>query len=143
MDVPAGSENKKRKLHKTDSEEPVPVMVEASRRVVSAKDINSGALLHVLALENLQGFKRLQPQNPLCLGQRVTSLQEPLSLTWATACSGSEGMYYVAEAMGAAYEHLGTPVNFVHEFSCESSLADIVAFFLIFNQRHELSSKKA
>ena len=111
-----------RMLEKQNSDEPG-LMAEASRRVVCADDIQSGALLHVLALENLEGFQKLEGDkgnNPLVLGQR--DIQEELVLSWASACSGSEGIYYVMEALNATFTHVGVKVRLQHAFSCESIL---------------------
>ena len=106
-------------LDKSNSDEPG-LMAEASRRVVAAEDIKSGALLHMLALENLEKFEELEPNSPLALGQHA--LQDELVLSWASACSGSEGVYYVMEAINAAFTHLDVKVQLQHKFSCESIL---------------------
>jgi len=108
-----------RSPEKQNSDEPG-LMAEASRRVVSAEDIRTGALLQVLALENFEGFQKLEGNSPLVLGQR--DLQEELVLSWASACSGSEGIYYAMEAINATVTHLGVKVQLQHTFSCESIL---------------------
>ena len=113
-----------RTLERHESDEPR-LMAEASRRVVMAEDIQSGTLLHVLARENLQGFRNLRPDNPLALGQDQ-GLENPIVLTWASACSGSEGMFYASEAINAAYNALKVPVQLQHVFSCECALADLL-----------------
>ncbi|CAE7493136.1 ageIM, partial [Symbiodinium necroappetens] len=121
VDMPPEPERKKpRTIGKKDScDEPV-LMVEASRRVVAAEHIQDGTLLHRLALENLEKFKALQPGAPLGCGQGRQA-PHPMVLTWASACSGSEGMYYVAEAINAAYACSDVPVKLKHVFSCESA----------------------
>ncbi|CAE7429767.1 scrFIAM [Symbiodinium natans] len=110
-------QKKPRSLTKQDSAEPG-LMIAASRRVVLAADIVDGTMLHALALENLQQFKSMHPDSPLCCGQ-AASQPEALELSWASACSGSEGAFYVTEAMNAAYKRMSVPVSLEHVFSCE------------------------
>ena len=113
-------QKKPRSLTKQDSAEPG-LMIAASRRVVLAADIVDGTMLHALALENLQQFKSMHPDSPLCCGQ-AASQPEALELSWASACSGSEGAFYVTEAMNAAYKRMSVPVSLEHVFSCERLL---------------------
>lgn len=87
------------------------LLLSASQRVASAKDIVSGSLLPTLASENLEGFKAVLP----------TARPYPELITWASCCSGSEGVHYVVEAAMLALEDAGFLVNFKHLFSCESN----------------------
>lgn len=53
----------------------------AHSRRVQAEDLVSGSYLHKVAAENLETFQKMAPTRPL--GGSV-------SLSWASACSGSE-----------------------------------------------------
>ena len=98
------------------------LMLEASGRVTVPLDVVDGRLLPVLARDNLAGFARVLPQgHSLALGTKSARQQQgpALKLSWASCCSGSEGVFYVVEAANMAMEEAGFPVEFAHAFSCE------------------------
>lgn len=82
----------------------------AHSRRVQAEDLVSGSYLHKVAAENLETFQKMAPTRPL--GGSV-------SLSWASACSGSEGPRFVLEAMADVYRSMGIACSFDHLFSCE------------------------
>ena len=72
----------------------------------------NGKLLNVLAEEHRQSIKRLAPSRPLAVVRR---------LSWASACSGSEGVHYVFRALQDMYSRAGLDVTFTQAFACESN----------------------
>eukprot|EP00435_Cladocopium_sp_Y103_P067075 s554_g29.t1 len=114
---------KKRRLQKEDSAtsqvaDDASVMLTASGRVALAEDIVSGAWLEKFAAENLNGFESFLGQGQALgpLGHRPGRL----ILTWGSACSGSEGAYFVMNALNDVFEKAKMDVLLVHKFSCES-----------------------
>ena len=113
---------KRRRLQKQDSTSQVAddasVMLTASSRVAIAEDFVSGAWLEKFAADNLSGFQAFLGQEealgPLGHGPGR------LTLTWGSACSGSEGAYFVMHALSDAFEEAKMDVTLVHKFSCES-----------------------
>lgn len=71
-----------------------------------------GTLLNVLAEEHRQSIERLAPTRPLAVVRR---------LSWASACSGSEGAHYVFKALQDMYSKAGLDVQFTQAFACESN----------------------
>ena len=96
------------------------LMLKASGRVCAASHISDGSLLPRLAKENLHGFATQFPKEHLALGP-VEQRKQELSLTWATCCSGSEGVHFVVEAMNEAMRDHGLKVHLKHKFSCEAN----------------------
>lgn len=97
------------------------LMLSASSRVTLPADIVEGGLLPKLASENLASFQAvLPPGHSRALG-RVEDAAEVYvpQLTWASCCSGSEGIHYVMEAANKAMADAGVLVRFKHKFSCE------------------------
>ena len=100
------------------------LMLSASSRVTSSQDVVDGALLPFLARQNLENFK-----TALSFGDSLVPLGVPgqsrgpeaLDLTWASCCSGSEGVKYVVEAANLAMAEQGFSIEFHHKFSCEIS----------------------
>lgn len=82
----------------------------AHGRRIQAEDLVSGSYLHKVAAENLETFQKMAPSRPL--GGSV-------SLSWASACSGSEGPRFALEAMADVYRIMGVACSFDHLFSCE------------------------
>ena len=114
---------KRRRLKKEDSatsqvQDDASLMLAASGRVALAEDFVSGTWIAKFAAENLAGFKTLlgagETQGPLGHGPGR------LTLTWATACSGSEGAYFVVKALNKAFEAANMDVVLTHKFSCEA-----------------------
>lgn len=96
-----------RVLAKTDSctSEPevllnVELVRQASSRVADPESLVCGDAVYEFAEENLEGFKTLFPQ----LFEEQAAASEKVALTWASACSGSEGAFYVMEALSRAYK---------------------------------------
>lgn len=71
-----------------------------------------GTLLAALAEEHKQSIQRLAPSRPLAIARR---------LSWASACSGSEGAHFVFRALQAMYSGVGLDVAFMQAFACESN----------------------
>ena len=94
------------------------VMLTASSRVAIAEDFVSGAWLEKFAADDLSGFQAFLGQEEALgpLGHRPGRL----TLTWGSACSGSEGAYFVMNALSDAFEEAKMDVTLVHKFSCES-----------------------
>ena len=77
---------------------------------VPAADIINGQLLRNLAESHLKNFKELtQDKAPA----------PPRIITWASLCSGSEGIHFVMEAMQEAYRAAGIQVTLQQQISCE------------------------
>ena len=116
-----------RVLAKTDSctSEPeallnVELVRQASSRVADPESLVCGDAVYEFAEENLEGFKTLFPQ----LFEEQAAASEKVALTWASACSGSEGAFYVMEALSRAYKtHTNSQleVSLTHLFSCENN----------------------
>ena len=114
-----------RALKKTDSiaSEPeaivdLEVVKQASSRVADASCLAAGDAVYDFAVENLRGFETMFPKE----FQQQKALASTVSLTWASACSGSEGAYYVMEAMSRAHclrGSAGVKLSLKHSFSCE------------------------
>ena len=85
--------------------------VHSLHRQVNAKDLQTGSYLPSMAETNLKTFQTMAP---------ARSLSGSVSLSWASACSGSEGARFVTEAMNAAYAELKVDCVLQHAFSCES-----------------------
>ena len=106
-----------RSLSKSDSNAAEPaLMAKASSRVLSAQWLLDGSALPKCATENLEGFAKLYSQE---LGPEAVSKMSPQRLSWASACSGTEGAYYVAEAINSSFEKAKIPISLEHKFSCE------------------------
>ena len=93
-------------------------MQKASSRVLSPESLLDGAALLSCALENLQGFQDLFPAS---LGAEAVASMPKVKLTWGSACSGTEGAFYVAEAINRSFKHLKMPLHLSHKFSCEQN----------------------
>ena len=93
----------------------------ASSRVVDADALASGQALYDFAEENLKGFQTMFPGR----FEEQAEVASSVSLTWASACSGSEGAFYVMEALSRAYslckETCGCSLSMKHLFSCENN----------------------
>ena len=92
-------------------------MAEASSRVVEAKWFTDSTLLDKCAEENLQGFAKLYPEQ---FGDGPVAKLPKTQLLWGSACSGSEGAVYVADAINTSFARANWPVRLQHCFSCES-----------------------
>ena len=79
-------------------------------RCVSPEDVVSGAYLPKLAAANAKVLSAMAPARPLA---------GALTLTWASACSGSEGPRFVAEVLNQTYAEYGLACRLEHVFSCE------------------------
>lgn len=94
---------------------------QASSRVADAESLASGEALYEFAQENLKGFATMFPGR----FAEQAEVASCVSLTWASACSGSEGAFYVMEALSRAYslstETCGFRLSVKHLFSCESN----------------------
>ena len=77
---------------------------------VPAADIINGQLLEKLAESHLNIFKEMMPNK---------ALVAPRIITWASLCSGSEGIHFVMEAMQEAYRAAGIQVTLQQQFACE------------------------
>ncbi|CAK9103361.1 Uncharacterized protein SCF082_LOCUS48281 [Durusdinium trenchii] len=96
-------------------------MLEASGRVVDPAAIKNGSLLLSLAEEHIKGYWTLFPDQEF--GPQLTSTDckmEELSLSWGSCCSGSEGAFYVFEALNSVFESHDVRLSLRHKFSCES-----------------------
>ena len=93
----------------------------ASSRVADADSLASGEALYDFAEENLNGFATMFPGR----FEEQAEVASSVTLTWASACSGSEGAFYVMEALSRAYslgkETCGCQLSMKHLFSCESN----------------------
>lgn len=110
-----------RRLKKNDSCEESRLMLEASGRVVDPAAIKNGSLLLSLAEEHIKGYWTLFPDQEF--GPQLTSTDckiEELSLSWGSCCSGSEGAFYVFEALNSVFESHDVRLSLRHKFSCES-----------------------
>ena len=94
------------------------LMVEASSRVLEAACLLDGSALLRCSDENLEAFADLCPQQ---LGPEAAVLMPSVTLTWASACSGTEGAFYVAEAMSRSFHKAKMPIHLKHQFSCEQN----------------------
>lgn len=81
--------------------------------VVPASSILDGTLLPRLAAEHRETFRGLLPSRPLAVGRK---------LLWASACSGSEGVHFVFQALeGVLVDPAAlAPTSFSQCFACES-----------------------
>ena len=86
----------------------------AFSRVLDAEGLVDGTLLPQLARENLAGFAQVLQQESAPRPDKVT-------LTWASACSGTEGAFYVAMAINAALGRARAKTSLQHVFSCEAN----------------------
>ena len=82
-----------------------------ARRVLP-DDLKTGAYLPKMAAANARVLSAMAPSRPLA---------GPLRLTWASACSGSEGPRLVADIMNRTYACNGVECRLCHVFSCEIS----------------------
>ena len=85
--------------------------VASGQRLVSPEDIQSGRYLYKMAKENMQTMS--------AMSNRPTG--GSVNLTWASACSGSEGPRFVAETLNACYKEVGIDCHLNHLFSCEAA----------------------
>lgn len=69
-----------------------------------------GSLLQQLAVDHLGRFNELAPHR---------RLEMPRELSWASACSGSEGAHFVFEAIAGLYKASGVATSFRQKFACE------------------------
>ena len=110
---------KKNDSHASEAEAIVDLELvkQASSRVADAGAFISGEALYDMAHENLTGFQTMFKKEL----EEQAALASDVSLTWASACSGSEGAFYVMEALCRAYRfHLGLQeMSMTHAFSCE------------------------
>ena len=114
-----GSRLGSRELRPTGSNPAEPeLMVKASSRVLTAESLLEGDALLRCAVENLEGFQELFPSQ---LGQTTAAKLPEARLSWASACSGSEGAYYCVEALNKAFAFAKIPVKLKHVFSCEAN----------------------
>lgn len=67
-------------------------------RRVEPDDLRTGSYLAKMAATNARVLRAMAPSRPLA---------GPLQLTWASACSGSEGPRFVAEVLNRCYEDEG------------------------------------
>ena len=107
--------------HASDAEAVVDLELvkQASSRVADAGALAAGDAVYDFAEENLKGFQTLFKQE----FEEQAGLASRVNLTWASACSGSEGAFYVMEALSRAYSRCsgtcGVEVSLKHAFSCE------------------------
>ena len=94
------------------------LMAEASSRVLEAASLLDGSASLKCSDENLEAFSELFPEH---LGPEAASLMPSVTLTWASACSGTEGAFYVAEAMNGSFCKAKMPIQLKHVFSCEQN----------------------
>ena len=87
------------------------LMITASSRVLSADSLKSGSALLSCAQENLAGFGDVCP-----LSKKPAAV-----IKWGSACSGTEGAFYVAEAVNKSFAAAGHPFSLQHAFSCEQN----------------------
>ena len=111
---------KQRRLQRVESGD-ASLMLQASSRCCPADAVKDGSLLEVLAAENFRGFQTLLGQDEALAFGPVAARKQPLRLTWASCCSGSEGAWYVMAAINKACREMGLGVRFKHVFSCESN----------------------
>lgn len=118
---------KRPRLLKKEHSGDASLMMSASLRVTDPESIKQGTLLPHLAEENLELFQELLPDSygpalreaPLSAGLSADADdKEPVTLTWGSCCSGSEGVRYVVDAANRAMNQAGLPVCFEHKFSC-------------------------
>ena len=117
----APSEGKRRRTLKKDGSGDGELLLAASSRVTKAQDIVGGDLLPCLAEENLNSFRSVFPTSSVVLGLKPGDLDSPLSLTWGSCCSGSEGVHFAVLAVQNTLAQQGFKVEFAHAFSCESN----------------------
>ena len=124
---PAAAMSKARVLKKSDSHASdaeavvdLELLKQASSRVADADALAKGDAVYDFAEENLKGFHSLFTQE----FEEQARLASHVHLTWASGCSGSEGAFYVMEAVSRAYSLCsGTcalKVSLKHTFSCEA-----------------------
>lgn len=124
---PAAAMSKARALKKSDSHASdaeavvdLELLKQASSRVADADALAKGDAVYDFAEENLKGFHSLFTQE----FEEQARLASHVHLTWASGCSGSEGAFYVMEAVSRAYSLCsGTcalKVSLKHTFSCEA-----------------------
>ena len=94
------------------------LMVKASSRVLTAESLLEGDALLRCAVENVEGFQELFPSQ---LRQTTAAKLPGATLSWASACSGSEGAYYCVEALNKSLAFAKLPVKLKHVFSCEAN----------------------
>ena len=94
------------------------LMQEASSRVLSPEALLDSTALLACAVENARGFQKLFPDQ---LGDAALPSLSSTELSWGSACSGSEGAFYVAEALNKSFEHCNIPIRLKHKFSCEAN----------------------
>ena len=110
---------KKKDSHASEAEAVVDLELvkQASSRVANSEAFISGDALYDMAQENLRGFQTMFQQEL----EEQAALASQVSLTWASACSGSEGAFYVTEALSRAYSFYPDwqEMSLTHAFSCE------------------------
>ena len=95
-----------RKLVERVSETPNPCAPDP----ISADELRSGSWLLRVARSNFQRFGEIAE----------TSVYPTLTrLTWGSLCSGSEGVYFVMQAINAAVDAAWQDFVLEHKFSCE------------------------
>ena len=86
------------------------LVAEAEAKQVLARDIVNGTLLDKLADEHADHFARAAPGRPTA---------PSLELTWASICSGGEGVLFALDGIVKAYAKRGIELKLRHVFSCE------------------------
>ena len=85
----------------------------AKSRVLPAESLQDGTWLLTVAEENFQACTSMCHSQPRC---------PPRPLTWASCCSGSEGVRFCTEAINKIYEgQSGWAKTLIHKFSCENN----------------------
>lgn len=84
----------------------------ASKICVPPSWICEDTLLPNLAKQHLERFTKLLPARRLACDWE---------LTWATACSGSDGVHFVFDVLEALYREAGYTATFTQCFSCEAN----------------------
>ena len=83
----------------------------SERDKLEAEWFSDGTLLNRLAQRHADTFEKLTKRTIAPSGTR----------TWASACSGSEGIHFVFKAMQAVYEDKGCSTELRQAFACESA----------------------
>lgn len=115
-EMPGPSTSHRRVLGKKDTIDPQQYTVltqPEDRRVISHQSLRLGNFLFEMATDNANRLKLLAPDRPLAGDGHFK---------WASACSGSEGVRFVLDAMNVAFEEFETDCHLSHAFSCEKAL---------------------
>ena len=89
-------------------------MEEGRSRTMSPESLRDGTWLLQASEENAQSCRDMS-------GRQAMPLRPLRSLTWGSACSGSEGVRFCFEALALLALSQGSQVRFEHAFSCESN----------------------